>query len=121
MKNRASTFGCLFCKNHGLQPGNLEALAAAHVLATHNVIFAHHVRACLSETGAVAFVGAAGKLALFCAHQPGDFVIGGLMAVRAVQIGRLLFWALIEKFAFIHWLILGSSAPVALAGFLTGR
>jgi hypothetical protein len=44
--------------------GDVEAFAAAHVLARHHVIFADHVVAGLGEAGAVALVGAAGELTL---------------------------------------------------------
>jgi hypothetical protein len=54
----------LIRKNHRLQPGNLESLSAAHVLAAHYIVFAQHVGAGFGKAGAIAFIGAAGELAL---------------------------------------------------------
>jgi|SRR5271155_3037605 len=82
--------------------GDVEALAAAHVFAGHYVVFADHVVAGLGESGAVAFVGAAGELALLGADQPGHFVLRGLVAVGTIQVRRLFFLAFVEKFAFFH-------------------
>jgi hypothetical protein len=90
-----------------LQAGNLEAFAAADVFAGHHVVFAQHVGAGFGEAGAVALVGAAAELALFGANDPGDFILGGLLAVGTVQIRHLLFWTFVEKFALFHKTVVG--------------
>jgi hypothetical protein len=41
-------------------------------------------------------------LALLGADQPSDFVLRGLVTVGTIQVRRLLFLALVEKFAFFH-------------------
>jgi hypothetical protein len=89
-------------EDDGLDAGDLEAFAAAHVFAGHLVVFAQHVGAGFGEAGAVALVGASGKLALLGAHHPGDFILAGLMAVRTVEGRWLLLGALVEKIAFFH-------------------
>ena len=45
--------------NHGRLARNLEPLAAAHILAGHHVVFAHHVGSGFGKTRAVAFIGTA--------------------------------------------------------------
>jgi hypothetical protein len=72
-------------KHYGLHAGNLEAFAATHILAGHEIVFAQHVGASFGETSTVALVGAAaGKLPLFGAYHPGDVILGGLVAVGTV-------------------------------------
>ena len=51
---------------------------------------------------AIAIIGTARELPLFGADDPVDFVFAGLLAVRTVEIRRLLFQALVEKIAFFH-------------------
>jgi hypothetical protein len=85
-----------------LNAGNFKSLPAAHILAGQHVVPAQHIGAGFGEAGTVTFVGAARKLALFGAHQPGDFVFSGLMTMRTVQRSRLFVRPLIEKFTFIH-------------------
>lgn len=87
---------------HRLYAGDFEALAAPQVLAGHHVVAAEHVGAGFGEAGAVALIGAAGDLFLLGTHQPVDFVFSRLLAVRAIQRGRLFFRAFIEEFAFVH-------------------
>src|SRR3984885_12187351 len=82
--------------------GDVEAFAAAHVLARHHVIFADHVVAGLGEAGAVALVGAAGELTLLGADEPRHFIFRSLVAVGTIQVRRLLLLAFVEKFAFFH-------------------
>src|ERR1700675_4572169 len=89
-------------KGDGLDAGDFDALAAADVLAHDQVVAADHVGAGLGEFGAVALVGAAGQLLLLGAHQPGQLILRRLAAGRAVQRGRLLFFLLVEKLAFVH-------------------
>src|SRR5438552_2195506 len=103
---------CQRLAQHLLRPGRTGGndhhfatvllLPAAHVLAGHHVVPAKHVGTSFGEAGAVAFVGAAGKLALFSAHQPIDFIFSGLMTMRTVQRSWLFVWPLVEKFALIH-------------------
>jgi hypothetical protein len=89
-------------ENYRLDAGNLKSFPAPHVFTSHHVVSTKHVRPRLGEAGTVAVVGPARKLALLGPHQPGDFVFGGLMTMRAVQRSRLLIWPLVEKFTFIH-------------------
>jgi hypothetical protein len=89
-------------ENDRLHGRNLEAFAAAHVLAHHDVVLAQHVRARLCKSGAVALIGSAGDLALLSPHQPGNFVFRGLLAARTVQVRRFLFLPFVEKLAFFH-------------------
>jgi hypothetical protein len=94
-------------KNHGLHAGNFEPLPASHILAGHQVILAQHVGAGFGEAGAVTLIGAAGKLALLGPDHPGDFILGGLVAVGTVQGRGLLLRALVEKIAFFHEIVVG--------------
>jgi len=89
-------------KNDRLNAGNFKSLPAAHILAGQHVVPAQHIGAGFGEAGTVTFVGAARKLALFGAHQPGDFIFRGLMTMRTVQRSRLFVRPLVEKLALIH-------------------
>jgi|SRR5580658_6843505 hypothetical protein len=85
-----------------LHSGNLKALAAPHIFAGHHVIATQHVGLGFGEAGAVSFVSPARQLILLGAHQPADFVLGGLLAMRTVQ-GRCLFLRpFIKKIALFH-------------------
>lgn len=92
----------LFRKYHGLQTGDLKTLAAANVLAAHHVIFSQHVGFCFGKSGAVALIGVTRKLLFPGAHDPGNFIIPGLVAVWTVQSGLLLLRTFIKKFALFH-------------------
>jgi hypothetical protein len=94
--------GGLFRKYDGLDTRNVEALPAAHVLTHHQVIFAQHVRTGLGETSPVAFIGSRWQLALLGAHDPGNFILRGLMAMRTVERCRFLLGTLVEKLTFFH-------------------
>ena len=97
--------GALLREHHRLHPGNLKPLAAnACSCRPSGRLFAQHVGAGLGEAGAVAVVGASGELALFGAHHPRHFILGGLMAVRTVQ-GRCIFFSevrLVKKISLLH-------------------
>jgi len=62
-------------KRHGLQTGDFKTLAAAGIGAVGGVVAQHHVVLRLGETGAVAVVGAAGKLALLAANEPVQLIL----------------------------------------------
>ena len=94
--------GGLFRKHYGLNARNIEALTAAHILTHHQVIFAQHVGTGLGETSPVALIGARWQLALLGAHDPGNFILRGLMAMRTVQRCWFLLGALVEKLTFFH-------------------
>jgi hypothetical protein len=94
-------------KYHRLQAGNFEAFAAADVFAGHHVVFAQHVGTGFGEAGAVALVGAAGELLLLGTDDPSDFILGGLTAMRTVQVRHLLFGTFVEKFSFFHKGVVG--------------
>jgi hypothetical protein len=102
-------------EDHGLHAGDFKALAAAHVFAGQLIVFAQHIRSGFGKACAVALIGASCKLALFGAHQPVDFVLAGLLAMRAVQRGLFPFLFFVEKVAFFHE---PSSVAWSLAGSL---
>jgi hypothetical protein len=108
----------LLGKHDRLHAGNLEALAASHILAGHHVIAAEHVGFGFSEAGAVAFVGAAGKLVLLGTHQPVDFVFSGLLAMRTIQRRQLLLRPFIKKLALFHRVVSRSSLVLGQAAVI---
>jgi hypothetical protein len=81
---------------------NIEALAAAHILAGHYVVFAHHIGTELREAGAIALIGTASELPLLGTNDPSHFVFRRLMAVGTIQRSRLLFLLFVKKIAFFH-------------------
>src|SRR5215469_14484628 len=81
---------------------DVEAFTATHVLTHHDVVFAKHVGASFSEARAVTIVCTRRKTAFFGANNPVNLVLGRLVAVRAVEICRLLVGLLVEKLAFFH-------------------
>ena len=83
-------------------PADFEALAAAHVLADHHIVLADHVSTGFGKTGAVPFIRAAGKAPLLGADQPGNFIIAGLVAMGAIQRGRLFLSPFVEKITLFH-------------------
>src|SRR6185369_105952 len=89
-------------EGYGLDSGDVEALAATHVLAGEHVVAPNHVGAGLGELGAIAFVGAAGELAFFHAHDPADVVFVLLSAMWAGQRGFLGLLSLVVEFALVH-------------------
>src|SRR5882762_4175932 len=92
----------LIQEGHGLNARDIEALAATHVLAHHDVVLAEHVGAGLGEAGAVALVGAGRKTSFLGADQPADLILAGLVTVRAAEIGGLPVGSLVKKFALVH-------------------
>src|SRR5882724_2982397 len=101
-KRQCGTMRSALLGDHRGLTRNIEALAAAHVLAGHHVVLAHHIGAELGEARAVTLVGASGKLTLFRAHHPGDLIVRRLMAMRTIQRCRLLFLLLVKKLALFH-------------------
>src|ERR1700751_2498412 len=91
---------CSVEESYRLYGRDVEALAATHVLAHHDVVFAKHVGASFSETSAVTIICARRKTALLGANEPVDLVLCRLMAVRTVEIRWLLVGLLVEKLAF---------------------
>jgi hypothetical protein len=85
-----------------LDTADLNALAAAHVLAHHQVIFADHIGARLGELSAIAVVGAGRELSLLRSDQPVELVLGGLAAMWTIQRRRLLLFFLVVKVALFH-------------------
>src|ERR1044072_7645392 len=94
--------GGLLGEYNRLQSRNLETFAAAQVLAAHHVVLAEHVRFRFGKAGAIPLVGMARQLFSLGAHQPSDFIVGGLVAMWTVQSRRLLFRTLVEKIALFH-------------------
>src|SRR5262249_30621127 len=86
---RIALAAALLKKCHGLDAGDLEALAAAHVLADHHVVTAQHVGLRFRELGPIAIVGTRRQRLFLGAHQPLNLVLRSLMAVRTVQRCRL--------------------------------
>jgi hypothetical protein len=93
--------GSLLGDHRGLA-GNVEALAAAHILAGHHVVFANHVGSKFGEAGAVALVGTAAKLVFLGAHHPGHFIFRRLVTVGTVQRSQFLLLLLVKKIALFH-------------------
>jgi hypothetical protein len=102
MREREVGNGGLFGEYYGLDTRDIEALTAAHILAHHQVIFAQHVGTGFGETSPVALIGARWQLALLGAHDPGNFILRGLMAMRTVERCWFFLRALVEKLTFFH-------------------
>jgi len=81
-------------ESNRLDSSDFEALAAADVLASHQVVCAHHVALRLGETGPVALVGIARKLRLFAADKPSDLVLAAWP-----QCGQVIVWVLCSGFS----------------------
>jgi len=92
----------LFGEDYRLYAGDFEALAAAHILTGHQIIFAQHVGARLGEAGAIPLVGTPRELPFLGANDPRDLILGGLMTMRTVQGGHLLLRPLVKEFFFVH-------------------
>ena len=86
----------------GLELGDFEGFAAAHVGAGQLVVATNHVGLGLGEAGAVALVGVAGQLVPFTANDPGDFVLAWLAAFGACDGVAALLGGLVEKIPFFH-------------------
>jgi hypothetical protein len=97
---------------HRLHARNLEAFAAAQILAHHDVVFAQHVRTGFGKAGTVALVRPAGQLPLFGPDDPSHFVLRRLLTAGAVEVRWLLFLAFVKKLAFFHKL-LGTNKTVS--------
>jgi hypothetical protein len=128
MRNSAAGRTFLLGKDHRLHARNIEPLAAADIFAGHQIIFAQHVGSRLGEAGAVALVGAARKLALLGPDQPCDFILAGLLAMRAVERRRFLLGSLVKKVSFFHgdfdfgWFVFGRwSLVVRRSSLVVGR
>ncbi len=89
-------------KGDRLHTGNIETLAATHILAGRKVIGAHHIGLRLGEPGTVALIGAAAQLGLFPADEPPKLVLVRLAAVRARQQVRALLRFFVEKVTLFH-------------------
>ena len=109
----------LICEDDRLHSGDFKSLAATQVFAGHEIIFADHIGARFGEPGSIPLVGAGRKISFFGAHQPGDFVVRSLMAVRTVERRRFLFRTLVEKIALFHKRGASSRRHTAAARMLT--
>jgi len=80
----------LFGEHHRLHAGDLEAFAAAHILAGHQVVFAEHVGAGFGKARAVTLIGASGELTSYSAGwwQWGQFKVAGFFSVRSSKKSR---------------------------------
>jgi hypothetical protein len=92
-----------------LDSGHFKALAAAHVLAHDHIVAADHVRLSLGKLGAIAFVGAAGELLFLGPHQPCEFVLTGLAAVRAGKRVGFPGFLFVEKISLVHLTLLSTT------------
>src|SRR5438046_3111844 len=75
--------------SHRLDAGNVETLAATHVLAGDLVVEQNHIALRLLELCAVAFVSAGWKPILLLPHQPAQIVRFRRPAEWALQPGGL--------------------------------
>src|ERR1700733_9198066 len=73
----------------GFDSGDVETLAAAHVLADRLVVEQHHVAGGFGEAGPVSLVGAAGQALDLLSHHPAQLVGVRSPAKRTVQGQRL--------------------------------
>jgi hypothetical protein len=94
-------------KCDALNAGDLEALAAADVLAHHHVVTAQHVGLCLGKLRSIAFVDPRRQTLFLRAHQPLNLILRCLMAVRTIQCRGLLVRTFIKKIALFHVRALG--------------
>ena len=83
-QKRSTTTGgqSILQKRNALYTCNLEALAAAHVLAHHHVISTQHIRLRLGKLCAIAIVCPRREIFLLHTHQPLDLILRRLMAMR---------------------------------------
>ena len=89
-------------KGERLQARDFKRLAAADVHAREFVVSPHHIRLRFGEFRAIPFVCISGKLGSLAADYPGDFVFARLTTLRAGEVMRTRFGALVEKIAFFH-------------------
>jgi len=89
-------------EGHGLDSGDVEALAAADIFAAHQIVGADHVALRFGEAGAIALVRTARELRLLSTNEPSDLILRGLAAVRAGHGVGSLFGSLVEKVTFFH-------------------
>src|SRR5438105_406640 len=92
----------LLSEDYRLQAGDFETLAAAHVLARHQIVLTQHVGTSFSETGAITLVRTPRELPFLGTNHPSNLVLGGLMTMRAIQSGHLLLRPLVKEFLFVH-------------------
>ncbi len=81
---------------------HFEPLAAADVLAAHEVVLPDHVALSLGEFRAVMLVRSRRQRFLLSPHRPGNVVVGCLVAVRTVQRVFAGLLPLFEKVSLIH-------------------
>src|SRR5215471_508269 len=89
-------------KRHRLDAGDVEALAAAHVLAGDFIVQQDHVALRFGELGAVALVGALRDAVLLLTHHPAEFVTLAGLAPGTVQGRRLGGLRIAVKRSFVH-------------------
>src|SRR5581483_1181712 len=75
------------------------------------IVASHHIGSRLGEAGAIALVGARGKLALLGPHHPFEVVLSGLPTMRTVQCGRPLLLALVVEIALFHRIARQTTCP----------
>jgi hypothetical protein len=89
-------------EGHGLNSRDVEALAAADVLAAHHVVGARHIRLELRKTGAIPLIRVAREAILLPPHQPAYLVLVRFAAVGASEGVRACLRLFIIKIAFFH-------------------
>ena len=110
--HQEGSLGRLFVKKgKGLQPYDLEGLAATDVGAGQLVVATHHVGLGLGKTRAVALIGVARQLCALPAHYPGHAVFARLPALGAGKGVCALLRGLCEKLPLFH----GSDSPTPKA------
>jgi hypothetical protein len=103
----------------GLDAGDVEAFAAADILAGQDVVGADHVALGFGEAGSVTLVSAPTELGLLAADEPSDLVFPGLAAVRAGHGMGSLLGPFVKKVTFFHaWSLLELLAANSAYEFL---
>src|SRR5579864_4899521 len=101
-------------RKHSRLSRNVKPFPAPHILASHHVVFPHHVRPELGKARPVALVGPSRQLTLFGTHDPRNFILRRLVAMRTIQRRRLLFLLLVKEISLFHvtnYCIFGGAGP----------
>src|SRR5438270_13581707 len=100
-------------KRHRLNPHNIKALSAPHILAPHRVVPPNHIALCLGKTSPVAVIGPSRQLRLLPPHNPINLILALLSAVRTRHHVRPLLRLLIKKVPLFHTHLTWPAAPTS--------
>ncbi len=92
---------CRLDEDDRLRIRDLEALAAANILAGKHIVNSNHVISRLTETSSILLVSSGGKLVFFDSSQPTHLIIGTLAAMGAAKLHPLCFRLLVKEIAFL--------------------